>query len=134
MEDARLHHALMDSLRLSKGQQEEALRLVDTAIIEAMKEGDDSSVQVLVNHAALLNGVKRDLSLLKHYYEKYLTYSPENPRALYGLADIALKDGHAGNAKTYAKRCYEALLKSNNQKVKKDLLDLVVERWPEVCE
>jgi Tfp pilus assembly protein PilF len=106
---------------------------VDDVIVEAMKERDDSSLDVLLNHVAVLIGDSdRGSSLIRHYYEQYLTYSPENPRALYGLADVAMKAGQIENAKTHAKRCYEALLKTDDQKARKDLLDLILERWPEV--
>jgi hypothetical protein len=135
VKDERLHNALLGSLELSSsGQHQEALRLMDEVIAEAVKEGDDLSVLVLIDHAALLNGVKRDLSLLKHYYEQFLTYSPENPRALYELADVAMEEGQIEIARQYAKKCHQAILQSDDNKIKQDLLDLVLERWPELAE
>ncbi len=123
-----------DSLRLSmSGQQKEALRLMDEVIAEAITEGDYSSLLVLIDHAGLLNGVKRDLSVVKRYFEQYLTHSSENPRALYWLADVAMEEGQTEIAKRYAKRCHQAILRSDDQKIKRDLLDLVLERWPEVA-
>ena len=135
MKDKRVHDALVGSLDLwQAGHQQEALRLMDEVITEAIKEGDDSSAFLFIDHAAMLspNG-GRDRSILKHYYEQYLTSRPEHPRALYGLADIAIEDGQTEIAKQYAKRCYEAILQSNDHKIKRDLLDLVLERWPEVA-
>jgi hypothetical protein len=72
--------------------------------------------------------------LLSTHYEQYLTYSADNPRALYGLADVAMQEGEIEVAKQYARRCYRVLLKSADELAKKDLLDLVLERWPEVSE
>lgn len=133
MKDERLHNALNGSLKLSRsGQLQEAYRLMDEVIAEAIKEGDNLSAILLIDQAALLNGVKRDLSLVKHYYEQILTYSPENPRAWYQLADIAMKDGQIDIARQYAKKCYQAILQGDDNKIRQDLLDLVLERCPEV--
>ncbi len=106
---------------------------MDEVIAEAITEGDYSSLVVLIDHAALLNGVKRDLSVVKRYFEQYLTHNPENPRALYWLADVAMEEGQTEIAKRYAKRCHQAILRSHDEKIKRDLLDLVLERWPEVA-
>jgi len=107
---------------------------MDEVIAEALKEGDDLTLSVLIDHAALLNGVKRDLSLVKHYYGQVLTSSPENARALYALADVAMEDGQIEIAKQYAKKCHQAILRSGDNKTKQDLLELVVERWPEIAQ
>jgi hypothetical protein len=131
----RERNAIFGSLDLWRsGHQQEALRLMDEVIAEAIREGDHFGVFILIGHAALLNGAKRDLSLVKRYYEQYLTHSPENPRALYGLADVAMEDGQTEIAKQYAKRCHRAILQSDDDKIKQDLLDLVIERWPEISE
>jgi hypothetical protein len=132
VEDERLHNALMDSSKLSTSNFQEALRLIDEVIAEAIKEGDELTAIVLIDHAALLNGTERDRSLAKHYYEQFLASSPESPRVLYELADTAMEDGQIDIAKQYAKRCRQATLSSGNAKIKRDLLDLVLERWPEV--
>lgn len=135
LSDKRVHEALVGSLDLSiSGQAKEALRLMEEVITEAMKEGDDSSAFLLIDHAAILTGKGRDRSVLKHYYEQYLISCPEHPRALYGLADVAMEGGQTEIAKQYAKRCHRAILLSHDEKIKRDLLDLVLERWPEVAE
>jgi tetratricopeptide (TPR) repeat protein len=135
VKDERLHSALLDSLKLSgSGQHEEAVRLMDELIAEATKEGDGLTALLLINHAAILNGGERDRSLAKRYYEQFLTYNPENPRVLYESADVAMEDGQIEIAKEHAKRCHQAILKSDDDKIKKDLLDLILERWPELAE
>jgi hypothetical protein len=135
VEPERRHNALLDSLKLSgSGHYQEALQLMAEVIAEASKEGDGLSALVLIGHAALLNGAKGDPSILRHYYEQFLTYNPENPRVLYESADVAMKDGQIEIALQYAKRCHQAILRSDDGKIKKDLLDLVLERWPEVAE
>ena len=107
---------------------------MDEVITEAMKEGDDLTLFTLIDHAALLNGMGRDRFVVKRYCEQYLAHSSENPRALYGLADVAMEDGQTDLAKQYAKRCLQAILRSKDAKIKQDLLDLVLERWPEAAE
>jgi hypothetical protein len=132
VKDERLHNALLDSLRLSaSGQHQEALRLMDELISEASREGDELTALVLIDHASLLNVEKPDRSFAKYHYVQFLTHRPESPRVLYELADAAMEDGQLEAAKQYAKRCHQAILRSDNMKIKKDLLDLVLERWPE---
>ena len=133
MEKERIKDAVLGSLKLSmSGHHEEALRLMDDVIAEAIKDGEDSWVFILIDHAAILNQSGfRDHSLSKRYYEEYLTHSSENPRALYRLADLAMKDGQTEIAKQYAERCHQAILRSDDDKIKRELLDLVLERWPD---
>jgi hypothetical protein len=45
-----------------------------------------------------------------------------------------MEDGQTEIAKQYAKRCHQAILRSDDEKIKKDLLDLVLQRWPELAE
>jgi Tfp pilus assembly protein PilF len=83
---------------------------MDEVITEAIREGEESWTFVFIRHAAILNASGQpDRSLLKHYYERYLTYRPENPRALFGLADVTEKDGQTYLAMQYFKRCRQAL-------------------------
>lgn len=134
MNQERINNALVDSLKLSaSGQPQEALRLLDEVIAEAMREGEELWAFIFIDHAAVLSARGQpDRSLRKRYYEQYLTYRPENPRALYGLADVAMEDGQTETAKLYAKRCHQALLETEDKIAKKDLFDLVLERWPEL--
>jgi hypothetical protein len=135
MENERVFNALLGSLNLSRsGQHQESLRLMDKLIAETIKEGDGLTALILIDHAALLNGGGRDRSLVKHYYEQFLTHNPDNPRVLYESAHVAMEDGQTEIAKQYAKRCHQAILRSDDDKIKKDLLDLVLVRWPELAE
>jgi Tfp pilus assembly protein PilF len=135
VEHERLKQAIAGSLTLcNEGHHREALQLMDDVIAEAMADGEELWAFTLIRHAEILNttaGQPRR-SLLKHYYEQYLTYRPENPRALYGLADVAVEEGETEMAKQYASRCHQALLRTTDKVAKKDLFDLVLERWPEL--
>ena len=78
MKDARLDHALLVGLELSKsGQREEARQLMGEVIAEAISQRDDLTVAVLTNHAALLDGTGRDLYILKHYRGYVVNLEPE---------------------------------------------------------
>ena|SRR5579862_2330828 len=135
MNNERLHNALIDSLNLSgSGQHQEARRLMEDIIAEAIKEGDELTALVVIDHTAMLNSDGRDRSLAKHYYEQFLTSSPDSTRMLYESANAAMEDGQIEIAKQYAKRCHQAVLRSDDKKIKRDLLDLVLERWPEVAD
>jgi hypothetical protein len=108
---------------------------MDDVIAEAIREGEELWAFAFIRHAAILNASGQpDRSLLKYYYEQYLTYRPENPRALYELADVAMQEGQTDMAKQYAKRCHQALLQTEDERAKKDLLDLILERWPKLSE
>jgi Tfp pilus assembly protein PilF len=133
MDFDRLKAAMNDSIRLSQlGQNKEALKLLDDAIAEAIQEHRSSWILTLTHHAAILCSYKGDLDLVQHYYQQSLTYNPENPRALYGLARVSLQRGETQTAKQFAKRSFEAILRSDDEIVKAGLLDLIVKQWPEM--
>jgi hypothetical protein len=43
----------------------------------------------LSHHAAMISTFLGNMELVKHYYQQSLSFSPENPRALIGLANAA---------------------------------------------
>jgi|HubBroStandDraft_3_1064219.scaffolds.fasta_scaffold73277_2 tetratricopeptide (TPR) repeat protein len=129
----RLKAAMNGSIRLSQlGQNQEALKLLDDTIAEAIQEGRNSWMLTLSRHAAVLCSHRGDLNLAKHYYEQALAYNPENSSALYGLACVSLQLGDTQSAKEFAKRSYEAILRGDDDIVKAGLLDLIVKQWPEI--
>jgi Tfp pilus assembly protein PilF len=74
-----------------------------------------------------------DLRLVEHYYQQSLTHSPDDPIALYGLAEVALEQGDTDLAKQYAKRSYDATVQGNDEMAKRGLLDLIAMKWPDVA-
>jgi tetratricopeptide (TPR) repeat protein len=129
-----LKAAMNGSIRLSQlGQNQEALKLLDNAIANAIQEGRASWILTLSHHAAILCDHRGDIDLAKHYYEQSLAYSPENPLALYGLACVSLQLGEAQTAEEFAKRSYDAILRGDDEIVKAGLLDLIVKQWPEIA-
>ena len=119
-------------MQLSKaGEHERALHVVDGAS-ELLKEGETSSLITLCHHAAILTSFGSNPSQAKHYYEQSLAFDPENSRALYGLAKVALEEGEIETARRYAVRCHAALLRDDDGVIKKGLLELLGNHWPDV--
>ena len=115
------------------GEQQEALKVLDDAIAYWVQERNQiSPIRTLCHHAAVLCRSVGDLRRVMHYYQQSLTHSPDNPIALYGLAEVALEQGDADLAKQYAKRSYDATVQGEDELAKRGLLDLIVMKWPDI--
>ena len=126
---------MSNSVRLlQQDKYEEALKLLDESIAEAVRERQISWIRTLSHHAAVISNFMENLQLEKHYYQQSLTFDPENPRALYGLAKIAREQGEPDVARQYAARCHKAIVEGDNEIMKEGLLELVVKNWPEFAE
>jgi Tfp pilus assembly protein PilF len=95
------------------GKQQSAVKVLDEAIAYWVQgRRQKSSVRTLCHHAAELCRSAGNLSLVKHYYQQSLTHNPDDPIALYGLAEVALEQGDTDrrrNGETRSARldCYE---------------------------
>jgi tetratricopeptide (TPR) repeat protein len=118
---------------VKRGEYEKALKLLDESITEAIRENQVSWVRTLSHHAAVISKFAGNLQLVKHYYEQSLAFNPDNPRALYGLAEVAREQGETEIARQYAVRCHKAIEESEDETVKQALLELLVKHWPEVA-
>jgi len=106
----RYRDAMSASTKLmQQDENEEALRLLDDAIAVAMSEKENRWVLTLNHHAAVISNFLGNLELVKHYYQQSLSFNPDNPRALLGLANVSKEQGEPELAKSYAARCYKAL-------------------------
>jgi hypothetical protein len=101
---------------------------LDDAIKMAISENEKRWILTLAHHAANIANFSGDPHLVKHYYQRSLSFNPENPRALLGLANATKAQGEPELAKRYAVRCYEALAKDANP----SLLELLLNKWPEI--
>ncbi len=86
-------HRYRDAMSVStnliqQDDNEGALRLLDDAIAIAMRELENQWVLTLSHHAAVLSNFLGDLERVKHYYQQSLSFNPEDPRALLGLATL----------------------------------------------
>jgi len=124
------------SLRLvEQGEHAEALKLLDDAIAQAKCGQNVSWIRTLCHHAAIVAKFTENLTAAQHYYEESLASDPENARALYGLATVALDQGQLEIARQYAKRSHAAILRRNDDEVlKQGLLDLLLKHWPDIAE
>lgn len=135
-EENRFMVAITGSLKLvEQGEHAEALKLLDDAIAEAKRDKNVSRIRTLCHHAAIVSRFTENLTAAQHYYEESLASDPENARALYGLATVALDQGHLEIAKQYAKRSHTAILRRDDDEVlKQGLLDLLLKHWPDIAE
>ena len=117
---------------MGAGLNEQALGLLDDAIAEAMRQHESLWTLTLCHHAAVIADSLGNLQLQRRYYGESLASNSENPRALYGLADVARRLGEHEIAKEYAARSYEAILRSDDEIIRQGLLDLVLKHWPEL--
>lgn len=133
-ERKRIRDAITSSARLSQDQKyDEALKSVDEAIAEAIRERWNSWIPTLCHHAAIIANFMGDRQRQKQYYEQSLAFSPGNPRALYGLAKIAEEQGECEIAKQLASRCCKAIVEGDDEIARAGLLDLVIAHWPELA-
>jgi tetratricopeptide (TPR) repeat protein len=114
------------------GDHQKALKILDDAIAYWIQDGSINHIRTLCHHAAVLCDSAGKLGLVKHYYEQSLTYSPEYPVALYGLAEAMLKQGETALAKEYAKRSYNSAAQDDDDVAKRELLDLIAKKWPDI--
>ena len=119
---------------MERGEHGEALKLLDDSIAEARRGRNVSWIRTLCHHAAVVSRFNENLASAQHYYEESLASDPENARALYGLATVALDQGQLEIAKQYATRCNTAILRCDDEILKQGLLGLVVKHWPDIAE
>jgi tetratricopeptide (TPR) repeat protein len=141
MSDAELKlpwHRYRDAMSAStkliqKDDNEGALRLLDDAIAMAMREQENQWVLTLSHHAAVLANFLGDPEREKNYYQESLSFNPENPSALLGLAKVAKKQREPEVAKGYAARCYKALMHGDDF-LKDARLETLLKEWPDIAE
>jgi tetratricopeptide (TPR) repeat protein len=117
---------------LQQDKNNQALGMVDEAIEEAVRDGDNSWVRTLCHHAAIIARFTENLDLAKYYYEQSLASNPENAQALYGLARVYRDQGRPEVARIFAKRCHDALMRDDTDILKPHLLESLSTDWPEV--
>lgn len=113
-----------------KGKHRDALKLLDQAMAEPGAE-PAAKVRVLSPIAAIISQKTGDLRLVRKYCEKTVACDPENPMALYALADCLALQGEEENAKKYALRCYELSL-ARPDSVGPSIIELLEKRFPDV--
>ena len=125
----------MLSTELSRREEyQQALKMLDESIEEAVRENQTRWITTLSHHAAVIADFSGNQELVKHYYEQSLAHDCNNPRALYGLATIAREQGELKTAREYAARCQKAIVAADDEVVKKGLIELIAKHWPDIAE
>jgi|SRR5438477_4997115 len=133
--DNRFRDVITKSVELEKrGEHAPAMELLDEAIAGAIADGDVRWIRTLCHHASIISRFTENRASAKRYYEQSLAADPENARALYGLASIALDEGDPVTARQYATRCRTSVFRSDDEILKQGLLDLLAKNWPELAE
>ena len=118
---------------MQRDENEQALRLIDDAVATAIAENENRWVLTLSHHAAVIARFLEDWPRVKHYYQQSLAFNPDNPAALFGLANAAKEQGEPEVAKEYAARCYKALIEGDDF-LRDARLETLLKQWPEVAQ
>ncbi len=131
----RFKAAMTNSLAVvERGEPVDALKLLDEALADAVRERDVLWIRTLCHHAAVVSRFTENWASSQRYYEQSLASDPENARALYGLAAVALDESDPVTARQYATRCRASLLQTDDGILKQGLLDLIAKNWPDLLE
>ena len=131
----RFRDAITKSVELEKvGEHASALELWDQAIAEAIGTTMFRGHAPCATTRPSCRDLLKDWALAKRYYQQSLASDPENARALYGLAGVALDEGDPATARQYAKRCRMSILLTDDEILRVGLLDLIAKNWPDVVE
>jgi hypothetical protein len=114
---------------VSGGEGQSALRLLDDYLAEP---GQDRKLRIRsLGHFAAITAVQLgDLDTARRYCEERLAYTPDDPMALYLLADCLARQGETDEARRRAADCRSAAL-SKGEVVAKVMVDLLEERFPD---
>ena len=72
-----------------------------------------------------------DLTAARRYCEERVSYTPDEPMALFALADCLARQGEIEEARRRATDCRKAAL-AQNQELGKGIVELVEKRFPEL--
>ena len=129
----RLKRAINESGELSRrGNNREALRLIDDLVAQAIQENRPSWVTTLCRHAAVICDHAGEIDLVTRYCEQALAYSPDDALSFYKLADVSLRQGRMDTAKEYAAKSYRICKLRSEQE--RGLMELLLKQWPELAE
>jgi len=114
---------------VSRGEVQSALQLLDDYMAEA---GQDRKLRICsLGHFAAITAVQLgDLNTARRYCEELLAYKPDDPMALYALADCLDRQGETYEARRRAADCRRAAL-SRGEVVGKVMVELLERRFPD---
>jgi tetratricopeptide (TPR) repeat protein len=114
---------------VSRGEGQSAMQLLDDYMAEA---GQDRKLRIrdLGHFAAVTAAQLGDLNTARRYCEECLAYTPEDPMALYFLADCLARQGETDEARRCVADCRRAAL-SKGEVLGKVMVELVEKRFPD---
>jgi len=116
-------HMVLDVAEREGDRQ--ALKLIEGLLADPDRDRATTLRELWFTATVLAAG---DLQLIRHYCQELLAYDPDDPMALYVLADCAERQGHPDEARRYAAKSYANLIRSSSTA----LPDLIRSRWPEI--
>jgi len=115
---------------VSRGERRSALQVLDDFMAEP---GQDRKLRMrLLGHFAAVTATQiGDLKTAQRYCEERLSYTPQDPMALFALADCLARQGETEEAGRRAAECHRAALSQGDERGK-GILELVERRFPEL--
>jgi hypothetical protein len=116
---------------LKSGRHSEALAILDGFIAQAKSENRPEWVRVASGRAWAIATSMDDRELARSYKKQRLTVVPEDPFALYALAELLFEENQTDSAKQCAAKSYQ-LISHSPHPDDQYLLKSLVQKWPEV--
>lgn len=127
-----LKSAVNESSQLSTcGEHLKALKVLENAIAEAIRENRPVWIRVLSRHASVLADEMGDLGLVRQYREQCLAHDPDNPLALCALADVLHRQGEDNLAREYALKSYR-LSSQKDTDLDRAVVESLLHTWPDL--
>jgi ClpA/ClpB-like protein len=113
-----------------RGEGQSALQLLDHYMAEP---GQDRKLRMRLmgGFAAITAAQIGDLKTERHYCEECLAYTPEDPMALYHMADCLARQGETDEARRRAVDCRKAASLQGNE-IGRAIVALIEKRFPEL--
>ena len=130
----RGREVLRQSVELLKsGKREEARKLLDPAIAEAIRFDHSGWALILCRHAAVISRLMGDRERQIHYEEQALAFAPDYSFAAYNFAQLLLSDGQLLRAEHYAAEAYRQSIPQTTGD-DRDLIAAILRQWPNVAQ
>jgi tetratricopeptide (TPR) repeat protein len=127
-----LKRTINESSELSKrGENQRALKLLDDAIAEAIRENRSIWVCTLSRHASVIADEMGDLHLVRRYREQCLVRDPDNPFTLSSLADVLHRQGEDDLARQFATKSYRLSMQRDTE-LDRALVESLLKTWPDI--
>jgi hypothetical protein len=118
---------------LNTGEKEQALKVLDGGLAEAIQQNQGSWVRILCHHAAVIAHSMQDRRRQITYEEQALPFAKEYRFAAYSFAQLLLRDGQIARAERYAIEAYK-LCVAGATEGDHDLVAAILKQWPNAAQ